>query len=100
MSHVRKSVDDISWYVRGALMFLEAVAQDITAHGTPPKNGRAKHLVALPLVGTGKGGAFHSAGGVVVALIPELYNAANHLEYGTPPPASLHLQASSAVSYL
>eukprot|EP01122_Echinamoeba_exundans_P002064 TRINITY_DN1202_c0_g1_i21.p1 TRINITY_DN1202_c0_g1~~TRINITY_DN1202_c0_g1_i21.p1 ORF type:complete len:610 (-),score=26.85 TRINITY_DN1202_c0_g1_i21:942-2711(-) len=77
--HQRRGVDDLQWYVEGALLFLEAVAADVK--GTTPKNGRAKHLVALPLVGTGKGGAFHSAGGIVVALIPELYAAANRLEF-------------------
>jgi hypothetical protein len=78
--HERKGADDLQWYVQGAMLFLEAVAADVK--GTAPKNGRAKHLVALPLVGTGKGGAFHSAGGIVVALIPELYAAANRLEFG------------------
>lgn len=66
-----------------------------------PRFGRFKHLVALPLVGTGKGGAseyemvlfliiscidnisfffFRSIGGIVVELLPELYRAAS--KYG------------------
>lgn len=61
---------DASWFVDGADQFLSSVAEDLAA--SPPRHGRAKHLVALPVIGTGGGGAKRWAGDVVRALIPVL----------------------------
>lgn len=69
--HVRQPLPDVDWYVEGARQFLHAVAAHLK--GTQPRNGRYRHLVALPLVGTGKGGAADVVGGVVLRLLPALY---------------------------
>jgi hypothetical protein len=62
----------ITWFVQGVREFLGRVAADLT--GTPPAHNRVKHLVALPLVGTGFGGMRHRAGEMVRALLPVLYD--------------------------
>jgi hypothetical protein len=62
----------VSWYAEGALAFLDAAATDIAASGTPPLFGRARSLLAVPIVGTGKGGAAQRAGEVVQELLPRL----------------------------
>jgi hypothetical protein len=60
----------VGWYIAGAEEFLRRATDDLA--GTKPHNGRAKHLVALPVVGTGFGGARRRAGDVVRELIPAL----------------------------
>lgn len=44
--------------------------------GKPPGNERAKHLVALPLIGTGGGGGREIAGQILSALLPALAEGA------------------------
>lgn len=68
----------LQWYVEGARQFFKAVAEDL--QGKPPRFGRSRPLVALPLIGTGKGGAKVSTGGMVVALFSVLDQAAT--EFG------------------
>jgi hypothetical protein len=63
---------EVSWFIAGAEDFLRRVADDLAASGAPPRHGRAKHLGALPGVGTGYGGARRRAGDVVRELIPLL----------------------------
>lgn len=65
---------DIGWYVDGVREFMERVSQD--AELERPRHGRARPLVALPLVGTGFGGARARAGQMVQALLPCLYESA------------------------
>lgn len=60
----------VSWYVEGAAQFL-ARAEAATRH-LPPRNGRARRLLALPVVGTGGGGAGWAAGHVLKELVPLL----------------------------
>jgi hypothetical protein len=62
----------VSWFVDGAAEFLDAAAAEIATSGRPPLFGRARHLLALPVVGTGKGGAAARAGEVVQDLLPRL----------------------------
>jgi hypothetical protein len=50
--------------------FVEAVATDPTQRA--PRHGRAKRLLALPLVGTGEGGAAGRRGDVIAAMLPLL----------------------------
>jgi hypothetical protein len=58
------------WYVEGAVQFVrEATA---ALRGTQPRAGRSKTLLAVPLVGTRLGGAFHWKGGVASSLVPAL----------------------------
>ena len=62
----------VSWYADGAAEFLDAAATSIATIGEPPLFGRARSLLALPIVGTGKGGAAERAGEVVQELLPRL----------------------------
>jgi hypothetical protein len=64
----------IAWYVEGAAEFLERAAAAL--RWRHPRYGRARPLVALPVVGTGRGGARHAAGEVVRELLPMLARAA------------------------
>jgi hypothetical protein len=64
----------IPWYVEGATEFLERAA--VSVRGRAPRHGRARPLLALPVVGTGRGGARHAAGEVVRELLPVLDRAA------------------------
>ena len=56
----------------GAAEFLDAAANAIAASGEPPLFGRARSLLAVPVVGTGRGGAAAKAGEVVQELLPRL----------------------------
>ena len=58
------------WHVAGAREFVRVAAAQVKAR--PPRHGRARHLLALPLVGTGHGGAGHLAGNVVRLLLGAL----------------------------
>jgi len=58
----------VGWFVAGAAEFLQRATDDLA--GTIPLNGRAKHLLSLPVVGTGFGGARRRAGDVVRELVP------------------------------
>lgn len=69
--HRKRDCKDIQWYIEGTIslgslislnkltlgarLFFESVWEHLRYVG--PRFGRFKHLVALPLVGTGKGGA-------------------------------------------
>ena len=61
---------DVRWFVAGAGEFLDRVAERLRGHS--PRHGRARPLVALPIIGTGRGGAKRSAGDVVRELLPVL----------------------------
>lgn len=60
----------VEWYLEGVRAFVNAATGDLK--GTAPLHGRARHLLALPLVGTRTGGATHIKGDVVAALLGEL----------------------------
>ncbi|MBN9120608.1 MAG: SIR2 family protein [Planctomycetes bacterium] len=62
----------VSWFTDGAVEFLEAAARAITEEGAPPLFGRARSLLALPVVGTGMGGGAARAGEIVQELLPRL----------------------------
>ncbi len=64
----------IDWYLAAVREFLDLVAADLMHR--PPRNHRARPLVALPLVGTGYGGKRREAGAVARELLPVLYEAA------------------------
>lgn len=71
--------DGAAWFVDGARQFLDAAGQWLA--GRPPRHGRARHLVALPLVGTRYGGARLTAGEVVRALLPVMREAAQRFGF-------------------
>jgi hypothetical protein len=64
----------LAWYEEGVRQLFRDVATDLRARD--PLFGRAKHLVALPAVGTGEGGLAQIAGAAVRELIPVLYELA------------------------
>lgn len=66
---------DIEWFVDGVREFMARVSQDVES--CAPINERARPLIALPIVGTGFGGARMRAGQVVQALLPCLYESAH-----------------------
>lgn len=63
---------DPDWYVEGARQFVRLAARTLAEEGRAPLHGRAKRLIALPLVGTGGGGGAHLSGEVVRLLLPSL----------------------------
>lgn len=64
---------DVKWFLEGVREFMMRVAD---GEITEPLFGRARPLVALPLVGTGYGGARQRAGQIVRELLPMLYESA------------------------
>lgn len=67
----------VPWFVAGAREFVERAVDDLKTHQPKPRYDRAKHLLALPVVGTGLGGVRSSTGDVVRALVPELARLAS-----------------------
>jgi len=65
----------VAWYTEGVRQFFEAVAPSIRQRRFT--QNRAKPLVAVPLVGTGAGGAHNVAGNIVSSMLPTLYEAAS-----------------------
>lgn len=61
---------EISWYVDGAIEFVHRAADSLM--NREPLFGRCFPLLALPIVGTGKGGAASRSGEVVQLLLPKL----------------------------
>lgn len=62
------------WYAAGGVEFVHAAAESL--RGQTPMCQRAMPLLAMPLVGTGQGGAASRAGEVVRALLPQLNSVA------------------------
>lgn len=60
----------VDWYLEGVRQFVREAAADLA--GTTPVHGRARHLLALPLVGTRSGGVMHIKGEMVTGLVREL----------------------------
>jgi hypothetical protein len=69
----------VEWFVAGAEEFLDRAAEDLAKRR--PRHGRARHLVGLPLVGTGQGGKAAAAGLVVQKLLPLLARAARRHDF-------------------
>jgi len=59
----------VDWFVQAAFQFLVQASADFAAGGGSPVAGRAKPLFALPVVGTGNGGARTSSGMVIARLL-------------------------------
>jgi len=58
--------------------WVETIAADLA--GAPPRHRRQKHLIALPIVGTGHGGHRRVAGDLLAHLVPGLERAARRLD--------------------
>jgi hypothetical protein len=63
---------DPSWWVDGARDFVRVAAETLARRGRGPAHQRARRLLALPLVGTGGGGASHLSGELVNVLLRAL----------------------------
>ncbi len=62
----------VQWYVSGAEVFFDGAAETIAMSGKAPLFGRAKSLLALPVVGAGLGGGAERTGEIVQDLLPAL----------------------------
>jgi hypothetical protein len=68
--------DGPEWYVDGARAFVRAAAPHVHARGAP-FHGRTKHLLGVPLVGTGFGGGQGMSGDVARMLLRALREEAD-----------------------
>ncbi len=68
--------DGPPWYVEGARHFVQLAARVLRDKKRAPLFGRHKHLLALPLAGTGGGGGARLSGEVVRLLLPALHEEA------------------------
>ena len=64
---------ELDWYIERARGFVDAV---MDSEKPDVRNGRAKRLLALPLVGTGAGGGHDTAGAILEMLLPALEESA------------------------
>lgn len=69
------SLEDGKWYADGVAEFFQKVAPGFKKL-RPYATGRPKPLIALPLVGTGRGGGAERRGAILNVLLPALYAAA------------------------
>lgn len=60
---------ELSWFLEAAWQFLRAAHKDLRTRAIAPRCGRAKHVLAMPVVGTGKGGARGSSGEMIQQLL-------------------------------
>lgn len=67
----------VRWYMDGVRQFMERSRHALEQHWPlePSQRWRARPLLALPLVGTGKGGASGQKGRIIRALLETLYEA-------------------------
>lgn len=68
----------ISWYLDAVDEFFARVATELADRS--PRHGRARPLVAVPLVGTGFGGKRRQSGAVAQDLLPCLYRQAERTD--------------------
>lgn len=67
------------WHAEGARAFLHEAVRALGALKRPPLHRRARHLLALPLLGTRGGGASHWSGEITSLLMPLLQEEADVL---------------------
>lgn len=63
----------LSWFLAAAEQFLIAAEEELRTSARPPRNGRARHLLALPVVGTGPKNARGESGDMLTSLLGTLY---------------------------
>jgi hypothetical protein len=69
-----------SWYVDGARAFLREATHALRTSQRLPLHGRARYLLALPLLGTDGGGGGALSGEITSLLLPALREEAERLE--------------------
>ena len=60
---------DLGWFLEAASQFLSIAHADLRTRQLPPRCSRAKHVLAMPILGTGKGGARASSGAILAGLL-------------------------------
>ena len=60
---------ELEWFLEAASQFLHEALADLRARDASPRCGRARHVLAMPVVGTGKGGARGSSGEMIAGLL-------------------------------
>lgn len=70
---------DLDWLMQGVRQGLDRAAENL--RGRPCRNGRARHLIALPMMGTGEGGFGAVLGDVVGRLLSECEQASIRHRY-------------------
>ena len=65
---------EVRWFLEAAEQFLHAARAELAASGAPPRCARATHLLAMPVVGTGTGGARGSSGYMIEELLRLLHS--------------------------
>lgn len=87
------------WYAEGARHFVRVAVAELRQRGRAPKHRRARHLLALPLLGTGGGGGGYLSGEVVRLLMPVLRDeAARAAAAGVPVDVALVLREGPALA--
>lgn len=71
--------DPVGWVAEGLRQALAAAASDL--RGRPPRYGRARPLLGLPLFGVGAGGFDGVRGEVLAALLAVAHEAARHAPF-------------------
>ena len=66
---------NLEWFLEAAEQFLQGAHDDLLLNrARPPRNGRQKHVLAMPVVGTGLGGARGSSGEILQRLLELLHS--------------------------
>ena len=66
---------NLEWFLEAAEQFLQGAHDDLLLNrARPPRNGRQKHVLAMPVVGTGLGGARGSSGEILQQLLELLHS--------------------------
>jgi hypothetical protein len=69
---------DVQWLREGLNDALAATARDLAEPGFEPRHGRARPLLAMPVLGVGKGGFDSVRGEALTTLLEESLRAAAH----------------------
>jgi hypothetical protein len=89
---------EVGWFMEGVRAFARVAKHHL--EGAKKLHGRARHLLAVPLVGTGEGGAARIKGDVVRALVDTLVALADEtkLDFAlvTPPDNGLGVTAAQS----
>lgn len=59
----------LTWFLDAASHFLMSAHAVLVERASPPLGGRTKHVLAMPVVGTGEGGARGSTGEMIAGLL-------------------------------
>jgi len=69
-----------AWISESVRQFVDTATATLRACSVAPSHGRRRHLLALPVVGTGHGGGWREAGHIIDELVQSLTDAALRLD--------------------